>query len=224
MSFIRQALSRRTSMPTLLHIDSSPHPEGASISRHLTNEFVQSWKQAHPDGRVITRDLTATSGLAVIDGTWVGAAYTPEDKRTSEQRALLSLSETFIHELFEADEYIIAAPMHNFSIPSVLRLWIDQICRAGKTFSYVDGVASGKLTGKKATFVISTGGNYAEGSTLAGMNFVEPYLRAVFGFLGVTDTHFHTASSVAMIAFGTIDRPSFLKPHIDAIRARFQTA
>jgi FMN-dependent NADH-azoreductase len=55
------------------------------------------------------------------------------------------------------------------------------------------------------------------------MNFVEPYLRTPFGFIG-TDTHFLTASSVDMIAFGAIDRPSFLKPHVEAIRARFQTA
>jgi len=210
-------------MPTLLHIDSSPLGEGASISRHLTNEFVQSWKQAHPDGKVITRDLSALN-LSAIDATWIGASYTPEDKRTSEQRALLDLSDSLINELFEADEYIIAAPMHNFSVPSILKLWIDQICRAGKTFSYVDGTPNGKLTAKKATFVIPTGGNYSEGSKLAAMNFVEPYLRTVFGFLGVTDTHFLTASSVAMIAFGAIDRPSFLKPHVEAIRARFQTA
>jgi FMN-dependent NADH-azoreductase len=211
-------------MPTLLHINSSPLGEEASISRHLTNEFVQSWKQANPDGKVITRDLTTTRGLVAIDGSWVGASYTPEDKRTPEQRALLTLSDSLIAELFEADEYIIAAPMHNFSIPAVLRLWIDQICRAGKTFSYINGTPLGKLTGKKATFIVPTGGNYAEGSQLAAMNFVEPYLRTVFGFLGITDTHFLTASSVSMIAFGAIDRPGFLQPHVEAIRARFQTA
>jgi FMN-dependent NADH-azoreductase len=210
-------------MPTLLHIDSSPLGEGASISRHLTHEFVQSWKQAHPDGKVITRDLSALN-LSAIDATWIGAAYTPEDKRTPEQDTLLTLSDSLVSDLFDADEYVIAAPMHNFSVPSVLKLWIDQICRAGKTFSYVDGTPMGKLTGKKATFIIPTGGNYSEGSKLAAMNFVDPYLRAVFGFLGVTDTHFLTASSVAMIAFGAIDRPSFLKPHVEAIRARFQTS
>jgi FMN-dependent NADH-azoreductase len=210
-------------MPTLLHIDSSPLGAEASISRHLTNEFVESWKQAHPDGKVITRDLNTTS-LAVLDAAWIGASYTPEDARTPEQRALLTLSDTLINELLEADEFVIAAPMHNFGVPSILKLWIDQICRAGKTFSYVDGTPIGKLAGKKATFIIPTGGNYSAGSKLAALNFVEPYLRTVFGFIGVTDTHFLTASSVAMIAFGAIDRPGFLQPHVEAIRARFQTA
>ena len=210
-------------MPTLLHIDSSPLSAEASISRHLTSEFVQSWKQANPDGKVITRDLNTTP-LSVIDAAWIGASYTPEDARTPEQRALLTLSDSLISELLEADEFVIAAPMHNFSVPSILKLWIDQICRAGKTFSYVDGTPIGKLAGKKATFIIPTGGNYAPGSALATLNFVEPYLRTVFGFVGVTDTHFLTASSVAMIAFGAIDRPGFLQPHVEAIRARFQNA
>ena len=209
-------------MPTLLHVDSSPLGE-ASISRHLTNEFVQSWKQANPDGKVITRDLT-TSNLVAINGNWVGASYTPEDARTPAQRELLALSDTLIAELSEADEYVFGAPMHNFSVPSVLRLWIDQICRAGKTFAYVDGTPLGKLTNKKATFIIPTGGNYAPGTALASYNFVEPYLRTVFGFVGVTNTNFLTASSVAQIAFGAIDRPSFLQPHVETIRASFQTA
>jgi FMN-dependent NADH-azoreductase len=209
-------------MPTLLHVDSSPLGE-ASISRHLTNEFVQSWKQANPDGKVITRDLT-TSNLVAIDGNWIGAAYSPEDTRTPGQRELLALSDTLIAELLEADEYVFGVPMHNFSVPSVLRLWIDQICRAGKTFTYVDGTPFGKLTNKKATFIIPTGGNYAPGTALASYNFVEPYLRTVFGFVGVTNTNFLTASSVAQIAFGAIDRPSFLKPHVETIRASFQTA
>jgi FMN-dependent NADH-azoreductase len=210
-------------MPTLLHIDSSPLGAEASISRHLTNEFVQSWKQANPDGKVITRDLKTTS-LPVLDAAWIGASYTPEDARTPEQRALLALSDTLINELLEANEFVIAAPMHNFGVPSILKLWIDQICRAGKTFSYVDGTPIGKLAGKKATFIVPTGGSYAPGSAYASLNFVEPYLRTVFGFIGVTDTHFLTASSVAQIAFGAIDRPSFLQPHVESIRARFQTA
>src|SRR5271163_3292017 len=100
-------------MPTLLHIDSSPLSAEASISRHLTSEFVESWKQANPDGKVITRDLNTTA-LAALDAAWIGASYTPEDARTPEQRALLTLSDTLINELLDADEYVIAAPLNNF--------------------------------------------------------------------------------------------------------------
>src|SRR5258708_6849969 len=133
-------------MSKLLQIDSSPLGE-ASISRHLSNEFVQSWKQANPNGTVVTRDLTATK-LFPVDAAWIGAAYTPEDSRTPAQREILALSETLIAELHSADEYVIGVPMHNFAVPSVLKLWIDQIARAGKTFSYVDGAPAGLLKNK----------------------------------------------------------------------------
>ena len=51
----------------------------------------------------------------------------------------------------------------------------------------------GLITGKKATFIIATGGIYDAQTQMASFNFVEPYLRSVFGFLGVTDATFLTA-------------------------------
>jgi len=205
-------------MPTLLHIDSSPLGE-ASISRHLTAEFVEQWQLAHPDGKVITRDLTS-SGLTALDGQWIGAAYTPEASRTPEQKQALALSDTLVAELFEADEYVFGVPMHNFSIPGTFKLWIDQIARAGKTFAYVDGAPKGLLTGKKATFLIASGGVYGAGSAMASFNFVEPYLRTVFGFLGVADTTFQTAGGTASLMRGG-SREELLLPQVEAIRARF---
>ena len=87
--------------------------------------------------------------------------------------------------------------MHNFGVPSVLKLWIDQIARVGRTFSYADGKPKGLIVGKKATFIIATGGIYDAQTQMASFNFVEPYLRSVFGFLGVTDATFLTAGGTA---------------------------
>lgn len=145
-------------MPTLLHIDSSPL-YGRSVSRQLSAAFVAEWKSSHRHGTVIDRDLNATA-IPPINAEWVGAAYTPEEGRTPQQKERLALSDAFIAELEQADEYVIGVPMHNFSVPSVLKLWIDQISRAGKTFSYADGRPKGLITGKKATFIIATGGVY----------------------------------------------------------------
>lgn len=209
-------------MATLLHVDSSPMG-GHSLTRKLTEEFVSQWKKAHPDGRVITRDLTATS-LPVIDAQWVGAAYTPEDARTAEQKAKLALSEELIAELEQADEYVFGVPMHNFAIPAVLRLWIDQVSRVGKTFSYSSAGPEGLLKGKKAHFYLATGGEYGAGSPAAVMNHVEPYLQTIFGFLGVKDVTFLTAGGAAVLRSGTTDAQTFLAPHIDSIRAEFHAA
>jgi FMN-dependent NADH-azoreductase len=209
-------------MSTLLHIDSSPLRE-ASITRNLSSEFVKRWKQAHPKGEVITRDLTGTQ-FAGIDAQWIGAVYSPPDFLSPVQRELLALSDTLISELEQADEWVLGVPMHNFSVPTVFKLWLDQVVRAGKTFSYINGVPVGLLKNKRAHFMIASGGVYDPGSPAASFDFVQPYLQAIFGFMGVTDTNFHRAGGAAAINIGKTDRQTFLKPHIDSIRAQFQPA
>lgn len=207
-------------MPTLLHIDSSPL-YGRSVSRQLTGAFVTEWKSSHLDGTVLDRDLNATA-IPPINADWVAAAYTPEEARTPKQKELLALSDTLIAELEQADEYVIGVPMHNFSVPAVLKLWIDQVARAGRTFSYAEGTPKGLLAGKKATFIIATGGKYDVQTRMASFNFVEPYLRSVFGFLGVTDATFLTAGGTAALNYGK-DRNAFLALHLQAVQAHAQT-
>jgi FMN-dependent NADH-azoreductase len=112
--------------------------------------------------------------------------------------------------------------MHNFGVPSVLKLWIDQIARVGKAFAYVNGAPKGLITGKKATFIIATGGNYDPQTQMASFNFVEPYLRSVFGFLGVTDVTFLTAGGTAALNYGQ-DRDAFLAPHLHVVQTHAQT-
>jgi FMN-dependent NADH-azoreductase len=207
-------------MRTLLHIDSSPLGDN-SISRQLSQQFVKQWKSVHPDGEVVTTDLTLIA-IPPVTAQWVGAAYTPENSRSNEQREVLALSDKLIAQLHSADEYVFGVPMHNFGIPSSLKLWIDQVARAGKTFSYIDGRPAGLLKGKKATFLVASGGVYDVGSDMGALNFVEPYLRSVFGFLGVTDTTFITAGGAAVLNFGRMDRQTFLEPHFESIRLQLQ--
>ena len=207
-------------MRTLLHIDSSPL-YGRSVSRQLTAAFVSQWQASHPNGVVVDRDLSAIN-IPPINAEWVGAVYTPEEGRIPQQKELLSLSDSFLADLERADEYVIGVPMHNFGVPSVLKLWIDQIARVGKTFSYANGTPKGLLIGKKATFIIATGGIYEAQTKMASFNFVEPYLRTVFGFLGVTDATFLTAGGTMALNHGH-DRDTFLAPHLHAVQTHVQT-
>jgi FMN-dependent NADH-azoreductase len=206
---------------TLLHLDSSPLGDH-SVSRHLTAEFVKNWKLANPGGRVITRDTTV-SAIPPVTAAWVGAAYTPAEALTAEQASTLALSDTLIAELVAAEEYVLGVPMHNFGIPSTLKLWIDQIARVNKTFSYATGAPVGLLTGKRATVLIASGGTYDAGTAMASYNHAEPYLRTVLGFLGVVDVNFIAAGGTMALNYGA-DRQTFLAPHVESIRAQFQPA
>lgn len=206
-------------MSTLLHIDSSPL-YGRSVSRQLSAAFVERWKSLHPGAAVMDRDLNATS-LPPVSAEWIGAAYTPEDARTPQQKKVLALSDELLAELGRADEYVIGVPMHNFGVPSVLKLWIDQISRVGKTFSYDNGTPKGLLVGKKATFIVATGGFYDPQTQMASFNFVEPYLRSLFGFFGVTDATFLSAGGTMALNHGQ-DRDAFLAPHLEAVESHAQ--
>jgi FMN-dependent NADH-azoreductase len=203
-------------MPTLLHLDSSPLE--TSVTRQLGREFVKTWNAAHADGSVLYRDLAAVAPKP-LDTAWIYSAYTPEDARSPEQKAALTVSDELVAELLQADEYVIGVAMHNFSIPSVLKLWIDQIARAGKTFSYGAGGAKGLLLNKKATLLIASGGVYEPGTPLGALNFVEPYLRGLLGFLGITDVTVVTAGGTSALMSPAADREKFLQPTLDQVRS-----
>jgi FMN-dependent NADH-azoreductase len=204
-------------MSTLLKLDSSPMGQG-SISRKLTAKFAESWFQTHPGGKIIERDLTALK-LPVVDAFWISAAHLPESSRTAAQNSALAISESLISDLQQADEYVFGVPMHNFSIPSTLKLWIDQVVRAGKTFSYGTTGPKGLLTGKKATLLLASGGEYGKGSAMASFDFVTPYLKTVLGFLGITDVTIITAGGTAQLMSGKMDPQVFLAPSLEKVHA-----
>jgi FMN-dependent NADH-azoreductase len=204
-------------MSILLKVDSSPMGD-KSISRKLTARFAESWLKNHPGGKVIERDLT-TLNLPVINALWAGAAHTPEPSRTAAQLQALAASDSLISDLEQADEYVFGVPMHNFSIPSTLKLWIDQVVRAGKTFSYGEAGPKGLLTGKKATLLLASGGEYGKGSAMASFDFVTPYLETVFRFIGVTDVTVITAGGTAQLMSGKLDPQTFLAPSLEKVHA-----
>jgi FMN-dependent NADH-azoreductase len=204
-------------MATLLKIDSSPMGEH-STSRKLTEQFASSWRKAHSGGAVVSRDLSITN-IPAVNGLWVGAAYTPQEARSPEQQKVLAISDALIAELQLANEYVIGVPMHNFSIPATLKLWIDQVVRVGKTFSYSAAGPEGLLKGKKATLLIASGGVYEHGTAMASLDFVTPYLKTVFGFIGVSEVTIIAAEGTAQLMSGKIDPQTFLAPSLEKVQS-----
>jgi FMN-dependent NADH-azoreductase len=187
--------SEREIMSTLLHINSSVRVNG-SASRQLTGEFVAKWQAAHPNNRVVERDLASEEVPHLTEQT-IGAFFTPPDQRSSEQINAVQLSDTLVAELTAADIIVIGAPMYNFSVSSALKAWIDHIARAGVTFKYTETGPVGQLTGKKVIVFTSRGGVYSEGP-YKSMDFHETYLRGVLGFVGLTDVTFVHTEGLAL--------------------------
>jgi FMN-dependent NADH-azoreductase len=168
----------------LLHIDASAL--GAhSVSRGLTAAVVAEFVRNHPGIEVTYRDLHA-------------APLAPWALPAGENDPNAAEAEKVMDEFLAADVVVVGAPMYNFGISSTLKAWIDRIAVAGKTFRYTSAGPEGLAGGKRLIVASSRGGIYTGGSPAAAMDFQEPYLRAVFGFLGVTDIEFVRAEGVAM--------------------------
>jgi FMN-dependent NADH-azoreductase len=179
---------------TLLHLDASPR-SARSHSRQLGREFVATWQVSHPTGRIVTRDLAATPPPFVSEG-WVEGAFTPPAGHSPAAQAAIVVSNTYVDELLSASEIVITTPIYNLSIPAVLKAWIDQIVRFGRTFDKSPQGFAGLVTGKKVRILVASGSDFRPNTPGGAYNFLEPYLRAVLGFIGLTDVEFVYAHSL----------------------------
>lgn len=181
----------------LLHIDSSPLAAN-SVSRELTRRAVAQWQASHPGTTVEYLDLAVQapshldlSSLGFRLGV-AGAELTEQQKREN------ALSEQLVSQFLAADVVVVGAPMYNFSVPSQLKAWIDRIAQAGRTFRYTEKGPEGLAGGKTVIIVSTRGGVYHGNPDLAFLDHQESYLKAVLGFLGVTDVRFVRAEGLAM--------------------------
>ncbi|CAM5253353.1 FMN-dependent NADH-azoreductase [Streptomyces aurantiogriseus] len=163
-------------MATLLHLDSSLFPESASASRSVTAAFRQAWEDQHPDGTVIYRDLDADP-VPHLDALTASAGFTDPADHTPEQAAAFAPRLELIEQLESADVVLIGAPMLNFTVPSTLKTWLDQVILMGRTA----GTEESQTKGTPVYVVASRGGSYAPGTPREGYEYVQNYLQAVLG-------------------------------------------
>jgi FMN-dependent NADH-azoreductase len=157
----------------------------ASFSNKLSNAVLEKLTKEYPASEVKTFDLSKTP-LPYLNEVQLSAFYTPEEAYTTDQSESVKLSDDAIKDLLEADIIVIGVPMYNFGIPALLKGWIDQVARAGKTFSYDENGPKGLISGKKVFLSVASGAVFSDGPYIS-YDFAEPYLRVVLGFLGITD-------------------------------------
>jgi len=166
----------------LLHVDSSILGQH-SASRELSAAIVARWQDSVPGLEVTYRDLEAAP-LPHLSGASLAAAD-PGETATAAQA---------LQEFLDADVVVVGAPMYNFGIPSTLKAWIDRLAVAGKTFHYTEQGPKGLAGGKQLIVASSRGGFHLD----APSDFLEPYLRFVFGFFGIADVEFVRAEGLAI--------------------------
>jgi FMN-dependent NADH-azoreductase len=173
----------------VLKVNASGRYQG-SITRQLTDTLANYLNGQQDAINLIDRDLA--KGVPFIDEQWIGANFTAEEDRNDEHKAVLSLSDTLVNELQQADHIVIGAPVYNFNIPAALKAWIDLIARARLTFQYTENGPEGLLKDKKVYIVFASGG-VPIGSE---MDFTSNYLKHVLAFVGLTDVTFVDAAKI----------------------------
>lgn len=170
-----------------------------SVSTELTDAVIEALRAAargandHSESgvEIIERDFSATP-IPHVDDAWLQALMTPEADRNDEQQAKVAFSDSLITELQQADLLLIALPMYNFSVPSMLKAWNDHVARAGVTFKYTEQGAQGLLLDKQALLVATMGGDHDSD----GGDFLRPYMKHFLGFLGIDKVDIISASGL----------------------------
>lgn len=179
----------------LLHLDSSILGDN-SVSRTLSAAIVTRLKAETPDLHVTYRDLVA-SPISHLSGAYL-AGQSPDVKHDQAMQEDLSLGGKVLEEFLGADIVVVGVALYNFTISSQLKAWVDRVLVAGKTFHYTAKGAEGLAGGKRVILAVARGGVYAPGSPHHAYEHAESYLKAVFGFMGITDLEVIVAEGIAL--------------------------
>lgn len=203
-------------MKKILQINSSILGD-QSASKILSDYTVDALK-SNEDIQLISRNCL---GIPHLDEQSL-IAFSGQGSNISEgHKKLLDLSDVLISELVEADALVIGVPMYNFGIPSQLKSFFDFICRVGITFKYTESGSVGLLSNKKVYILNTRGGIYHS----LGQDFITPYLKQIFQFIGITDLNFIYAEGLNMDNGASKDK--FIedaKLHIDKLITPLVTA
>ncbi|MBF0751050.1 MULTISPECIES: FMN-dependent NADH-azoreductase [unclassified Pasteurella] len=152
-----------------------------------TNKLVDYTIEKLQGNHIVVRDL-AKDPLPHFDST--AAVAVRGEPQTEEEKQLLALSDELVSELKNADTLVIGAPMYNLNIPTQLKSYFDFIARPRVTFQYTANGPEGLLKGKKAIVLCAFGGLYDD------ENLVTQYMKAILGFVGITDVQFVYAQGI----------------------------
>lgn len=168
-------------MNRILLLNCGPHSD-ASHGYRLARETLAA--AGISDARITERDLVQ-SPLPPI-GRDYALAITSNAAHDADE---LQWSEQLIAELEQHDVLFIVTPMHNFTIPAALKLWLDHVIRIHRSFAATPQGKVGLMKDRPTLVLVSSGGFFA-GERAKQEDFLTPYLRYALASIGISDIHF----------------------------------
>jgi FMN-dependent NADH-azoreductase len=184
-------------MKKLLHIIATPRQE-ESRTLKVSEVFLEGFKAKHVDWVIEELDLSKEK-LPSLTMKRVGGKYVLLSGKELYGELQEAWEEIVAHieRFLSADAYLISTPMWNFSIPYMLKHYLDVIVQPKYLFRYTHTGVEGLVKNKKMVVITSRGGEYIS-TQMKPFDFQEPYLRAIFGFVGLTDIDFIIAQPMDM--------------------------
>lgn len=166
-----------TGMAMVLYIKANPKSDQDSRTFQISEHFIQTYRAAHPGDQIVTLDLYRENVKPLTDEE-VGLTHASE---TSDHPFL-----NYARQFNQAEKIVIAAPLWNLGVPSILKAYLDYVMIAGINFRYTEAGPEGLCAGKKAIHITSRGGVYTE-EPYVQYEMADRYLRTILGFLGISD-------------------------------------
>ncbi|WP_137172772.1 FMN-dependent NADH-azoreductase [Massilia sp. HP4] len=184
----------------ILHISASPRGAQAA-SRALSNQVVARLLARHPGASVTLRELAGgedgddSTALPHIDAGYALALSSAANEPGVDGAQLRS--DGLIEELVRADIVVIGTPMHNLTVPSTLKSWIDHVVRINRTMRPTPEGKVGNLHDRPVYLALASGG-WRTGERARQPDFLEPYLRAILAMIGLKDVTVFSAEGLAL--------------------------
>ena len=178
----------------ILHLTCSPRGQ-ISESCRLSRKIIDFLRDREPSAIVVDR-VIGSDALPPIDASYATALMqrSPADASPA---GSMARSEALIRELESADVLVIGTPMHNFTVPSALKAWIDHVVRVGRTFNPTPEGKVGTLTDRPVFVAVSSGSRFS-GDRARQPDFLTPYLRAILATIGLRDLTFFTVEGSSL--------------------------
>ena len=163
------------------------HPDPQNKTAYCTNRLVDCLTKKLPDATVLNLYNEDIPELTAETLSLYGSVYDEKSSLSKREQQILARRAELIEQFKAADRLIIAMPMHNFTVTSRLKDYLDNIIMGGQTFQFSENGPQGLMGGHKALLVQSSGSVYSTGP-LAPWEQSYPFLRTVFGMLGFDST------------------------------------
>ncbi|CAG9173307.1 FMN-dependent NADH-azoreductase [Cupriavidus pampae] len=179
----------------LLLLDCSPRRDN-STSRHLTNQLLPAL--THRFGRPVhvTQRHLGVKPVPAITAEYADSLVLPAEEARARFGNQLAVSDELIRELDAAEVVWISTPVHNFTVPAVLKNWIDHVVRRDVTFVTKDNRKVGLLRDRPVYVAVTAGGAMFREPAIQP-DFFRPYLTAVLGVIGLKDITYLPSTSLA---------------------------